>query len=97
MRHSIGPSGVNLWASADDTYQWAHRPHSSWPCSQLSGRRLFAGFDTNGLCELRIDGGRGEQDVDATELSALCSDLLAPHLPADHPCYGVVVGQFLTD
>ena len=94
MRAIIHPSGVNLWLSARDTYDWAHRSGSSWPCSQLSDRRVFAAFDTNGLCDLSIDGGKGEQDIDATEFNAIVSDHLAKRLPKDHPSWFVVVGQF---
>lgn len=95
MRTAIDQHGVTLWASARDTYAWAHRPGESWPCSQLSGRRVVACFDRNGLCDLSIDGGRGDQDVDGNELSALCADMLAARLPKDHPAYFVAVGQFL--
>ncbi len=70
--------GVKLWLSARDTYDWAHRSGNSWPCSQLSGRRLFAAFAPNeDLVELSIDGGRGNQDCDATEFNAITDDFLS--------------------
>lgn len=62
-----------IWLSARDTYEWAHRTGASWPCSTLSGHRVFAAFDSNGLCDLTIDGKDG--DCDAHELSAIISDL----------------------
>jgi len=95
MRVQINDTSVNVWLSANNTYDWAHKPGASWPCSQLSGRRVFAGFDSNGLCDLAIDGGRGEQNCDASEFNACLADHLAGKLPTDHPCYDVVVGQFL--
>ena len=95
MRVKIWETGVNVWLSSNDTYDWAHRAGSSWPCSQLSERRVFAQFDRNGLCELAIDGGRGDQDCDGTEFGACISDHLVGKLAVDHPCYDVVVGQFL--
>lgn len=73
-----GEYGVKLWLSANDTYDWAHRAGNSWPCSQLSNRRLFAEFDATGdLVDLSIDGGRGEQDCDATEFNAITEHYLA--------------------
>lgn len=84
---------VVLWASASDTYEWAHRIGSAWPCSTLSGSRFCATFDTNGLLELTING-RDDADVDAHELSAICSDLLGEKITTDHPVYFVAVGQF---
>lgn len=92
MRTHINESHVTLWLSANDTYNWAHRSGSSWPCSQLSGRRLMAQFDSNGLCDITIDGRN--RDCDATEFNAITSDYLATRLPADHPAWFVTVGQF---
>lgn len=82
MRTSITQHGTTLWLSADDTYRWASRTGASWPCSQLSGRRVRAEFDARGdLVDLAIDGGRGEQDVDGTEFNAIIADCL----PDGHP------------
>ena len=69
---------VKLWLSARDTYNWARRPGDAWPCSFLSGRRLFAEFDGQGdLIDLSIDGGRGDQDCPADEFTAMTDDFLA--------------------
>lgn len=80
---------VNVGLSTRDTGAWAAGiPPSDghWPCSELAGRRVFVGFDTNGIVELEIDGGRGDQDVDQTELYACLSDYLRgdSRLPAGH-------------
>jgi hypothetical protein len=96
MRTIITPHSVKLWLSANDTYNWAHRTGNAWPGSDLSGRRLFAEFDGNGLCDLAIDG-RSDVDVDVNELNACTSDHLARKLPNDHPAYDVAVGQFQSD
>lgn len=93
MRTLIHETSVKLWLSAHDTYQWAHKAGASWPCSQLSDKRLFAEFDRNGLCDLAVNGRSA--DVDGNELSACCADHLARKLPKEHPCYWVAVGQFL--
>lgn len=93
MRILIHRDIVVLWASAKDTYNWAHRVGSSWPCSTLSGKRLCAIFDDNGLVDLTING-RDAGDINRTELSALCSDLIGTKLKRNHPAYDVVVGQF---
>lgn len=93
MKIQINPTSVNLWLSANDTDQWANRAGSHWPCSQLSESRVFASFDTNGLCDFTVDGKSA--DVDGNELSAICADHLVLMLPKTHPCYDVAVGQFL--
>ena len=94
MRTQITETEVKIWLSANDTDSWANRPHASWPCSQLEGKRVFAAFDSNGLYDLSINGKSG--DCDANELNAIVCDHLTGKLPKEHPCYGVVVGQFLT-
>lgn len=92
MRIRINPSSVQLWLSSRDTYEWANRDGHCWPCSQLSDSRLFVEFDSNGLCDLTIDGKSG--DCDSNELSAICADFLKNPLPEAHPAYFVAVGQF---
>lgn len=84
---------VALWVSARETYDWAHRSGSAWPCSVLSGSRFFAAFDTNGLYDLTVNGGEAS-DVPSDELSAIVADLLGERLATDHPVYFVTVGQF---
>jgi len=76
MKTMVTDSCVKLWLSSTDTYEWATRAGNSWPCSQLSGKRVFAEFDRNGLCDLAIDGNGRNEDCDATELSAICADHL---------------------
>ena len=93
MRVLDNGSSVVLWASANDTYDWATKPYAAWPGSELSGKRFCASFDTNGLCELTVDG-KYLTDVSGDELSAICSDLLGESLAKDHPCWFVAVGQF---
>ncbi|MHB8994523.1 MAG: hypothetical protein ACYC63_04660 [Armatimonadota bacterium] len=82
MRVIADDSRVSVWISSTETYWWA----DDWPCSNLCGRRFFAAFDSNGLVDLEIDGGRGDQDVDQNELYACLSDYLRGHkkLPATH-------------
>ena len=65
---------VKIWASANDTYDWAHRPGESWPCSQLSGHRLFADFQNGDLVDMTIDGKT--KDVDSAEFNAFIEDKL---------------------
>ncbi len=69
--------GYTLWLSAQDTYQWAWGP-IGWACSFLSGKRVVVAVDSNGLCDLSINGGRGDQDCPGDELEAIIAD----HLPA---------------
>lgn len=73
----ISPGRVKLWVSARETYAWANRPGNRWPCSQLSFRRFYAEFDTNGLCDFTLDGqGLGSRDLDSNELTACCRDMI---------------------
>lgn len=78
-------SGYNLWLSATDTSNWAHRIGNNWPCSELSGHRCFVAVDQNGLCDFTLDGRSA--DVSGDELSACVAD----HLPDDckhlWPCW----------
>lgn len=93
MRVSFNAHGVSLWLSANDTATWADRPGARWPCSQLSGKRLFAQFDKGGLVDVTINGRSGV-DCDVTEFNAITSDFLAAKLPQEHPAWFVAVGQF---
>jgi len=81
MRIQTGAWGTKLWISANETYLWAHKTGASWPCSQLSGKRLFAEFDRNGdLVDMAINGRSGV-DIPADEFNAITTDFL----PEDHP------------
>ena len=83
MRMQIGESGIVVWLSPRDTYEWAHKPGAHWPCSTLSNRRVMAGFDSNGLCEFTINGRDG--DCDSHEFNAILADLCGSRVPKDHP------------
>lgn len=86
---------VKLWLSKSDIRQWA-----DGQCSMLSGHRLWAEFDVNGLVDLAIDGrDRYNGDIDGAELSAVCADLLreSGKIKPDHPVWDVVIGQFEED
>lgn len=75
MRINKTEYGTLLWLSAKDTYNWAHRPHNKWPCSVLSGHRLYAEFDKTGdLIDMTIDGRI--KDCPADEFNAITSDFL---------------------
>jgi len=77
MRKVVTEYGaVKLWLSRQDTYEWAHRPGNAWPCSQLSGNRLWAEFDRNGdLVEYAING-QHDVHLDACEFNAITEDFL---------------------
>ena len=94
MRLAITRTGFTLWLSASDTYDWAHRSGQSWPGSQLSGRRIVAEYDDNGLLDLAVDGRDSDDDLGADELNAIVHDHLIDRLPALHPAWDVTVGQF---
>jgi hypothetical protein len=91
----IGDGFVKVWLSANDTYDWAHKPGAAWPGSGLSGKRLWVEYDSNGLVDIAVDGRQSEAEhIDAHELNALVADSLRDKLPKTHPLYNVVVGQF---
>ena len=97
MRIQDSGNAVTLWASANDTYDWAHRINAAWPCSTLSGKRFVATFDDNGLLDLTVNGRHPWEhclEIDGSELSAICADLLREKITKDHPVYFVAVGQF---
>ena len=78
MRKVTTPdSGVKLWLSANDTYNWANRADATWPCSFLADKPLFAEFDSqSNLIDLAINYGRGKQDCPSDEFTAITDDFL---------------------
>ena len=96
-RVQVFENGLNLWISARETEEWAAGRatfgEGRWPCSDLSGHRVFAQFDSNGLVDLAIDG-KDSVDIDANEFNALTSSALKEKVPLDHPCRFVAVDQF---
>ena len=65
-------STTKLWASAKDTYNWA----ISWPCSTLSGKRVYAEFAENGdLVDYAVNG-RQSKHIDGCEFTAMMDDML---------------------
>jgi hypothetical protein len=75
MRIRKSDYGTLLWLSAVDTYDWANRIGNVWPCSVLSGHRLYAEFDAdNNLIDMTIDGRI--KDCPADEFNAITSDFL---------------------
>ena len=76
MRKVENGNFVKLWLSANDTFSWANKSGAAWPCSFLSGKRLFAEFDQGDLIDLDINGGRGSQDCPSDEFNAITDDFL---------------------
>ena len=75
MRINKTDNGTRLWLSANDTYDWAHKSGASWPCSELSGHRLYAEFDKdNNLIDITIDGKYKNCSID--EFNAITSDFM---------------------
>ena len=100
MKTIIHASGVKLWLSEKDTYDWAHKPGAAWPCSTLSGKRLFAEFDRNGVCDVAVNGrtnGSAAECMDGAEFNAITCDTLRSKLPESNPAYAVAVGQFIAE
>lgn len=75
MRIHRTTNNIKIWLSANDTYKWANRKGCRWPCSELSGHRVFAEFEANGdLVDFAIDGKIG--DCDSTEFNAIMADFI---------------------
>ena len=73
-----GYNGYTMKVSALDSYYWAHRPASSWPCSTLAGKRFVVHVDNNGLYDITVNGKYASDGIDGSELDAIVSDLLPP-------------------
>jgi hypothetical protein len=70
----INNNSFKLWLSKNETYNWAHRINNSWPCSQLSGNRLFVEFSKGNLIDIAINGKT--EDCDNNELCAIVADFV---------------------
>ena len=98
MRIKISDNNIKLWLSQDDTYNQANNyadfDHvTRWPCSELSGKRIFAEFDSNGLLDFSANGNTFV-NCPADEFNAITSDYIATKLPKNHNLYFITVGQF---
>ena len=87
MRVKKHDDGYTMWLSVNDTYNWAHRANNSWPCSQLSGKRVRAVVDNNGVFDLYINGIYPLYDIDGNELTAIIGDHLPKDLRQFWPCW----------
>ena len=75
MRISRTNYGTQLWLSAKDTYNWANKIGAFWPCSDLSGHRLYAEFNKDGdLVDYTIDGKT--EYCSQNEFDAITSDFM---------------------
>lgn len=75
MRTKKTGKQVFLWASRRDTEEWANRPGKKWPCSTLSGNRLYAEFYDGDLVQVLLNGHMGEHDnLDVHEFNAFIED-----------------------
>ena len=77
MRVKFDGSTTKIWASKNDTYDWAHRPGKAWPCSVLSGKSVFVELDgehEGDLVDFSLNYGRGDQFVTGHELNAFIWD-----------------------
>lgn len=92
MRLQQHSGGFTVKISARETTDWARKPGAAWPCSELSGKRLLACFDSNGLNDFALNGRSA--DCPADEFNACLVDHLSGKLSKDNPAWFVAVGQF---
>lgn len=68
---------IRLWLSAKDTCFWATRTGNSWPCSQLSGKQLYAEFDDGDLVDALITDSKGVMmGAPLDEFTAITDDFI---------------------
>lgn len=73
MKVLLHYNGCKIWLSKTDTRLWAKRSGHEWPCSTLSGRRVYAEYDRRGdLVSLKVTP---KIQVDGVELHACMSDM----------------------
>jgi len=87
---------VEIWLSRKDTYHWASRTGSVWPCSTLSGKSIYACFDSNGLLDYKVNG-RCPADFDSHEFNSMIADHLLDKVCKHDAVYFVTVGQFISE
>lgn len=75
MRIKRTGNTIKLWLSANDTYNWAHKTETCWPCSFLAGKRLFAEFVDGDLIDIAVNGCH-TRDVPSDEFNAITSDFM---------------------
>lgn len=75
MRIKKNGTTVQLWLSAKDTYDWAHRAGNAWPGSQLAGKRLYAEFNEGDLVDCTINGKDG-LNIPRFEFEAITDDFI---------------------
>ncbi len=97
---TIGPNYVSVKADGSQLWAWSHRPGSHWPCSTLEDLdSISIGFDMNGLVDLEQSPAHASSsyvgEVECNEMNAWTSDAIGAVLAGDHPCWFVVVGQFV--
>ena len=80
-------TGYTLRLSAHETTDWATRPSKIWPCSTLAGHRIRVDVDSNGLCNLTLDGEPDKGYIDATELAACIADHVRGPAKSLWPCW----------
>lgn len=91
MRGRKNRYGTTIWLSANDTFDWAHRPTATWPCSTVSGKRLKVHYSPRGdLDGLTINGQYIDDDctceaINGLEFNACLQDHLIEKFGKAHP------------
>ena len=91
----VGQSSVSLWVSRRETRAWARKEGEAWPCSVTADNSLHVEYDSNGSTEKRLNSGKKKRDIPTHELNAIAFDFLKGRVPIDHPCWYVIIGQFI--
>ena len=91
-RMEVSEYGIKIWISANDTCAWAsgHNNGKRWPCSVVSGRNIWAEFDTDG--NLTDISHPGIDDIPCHEFNAIISDTLRNlNLDKTNSAYSVLI------
>jgi hypothetical protein len=99
MKLTVYSHAIDITIEKEETAAWSSRPGHAWPASSISGKKVYAEFDRNGLSMIEINGkelscGSTINDPDVHEFNSLIADVLKGMLSPLHECYRVAVGQF---
>lgn len=68
-------NGTKIWLSSNDSWRWANRSNSRWPCSTLADKRIFVELASNNdIIDIKVNG-RDAKNIDAHELRCCLNDL----------------------
>jgi hypothetical protein len=69
-------NGIKIWSSERDSWRWANKPGSVWPCSSLADKRIYVELSPDGdIVDIKING-KQKGRIDDHELKSFINDIL---------------------